>query len=292
VILENRRYSANTVDNYVAHVGHLFSYFPLKTSGEITMEDIEQFNHEIFVKRKYSVNTQRQFTGALKLFYMHFHNVHFNFNMLIRPKKINKLPEVLSAEEVKRIVETIDNLKHRCIISLLYASGLRIGELVNLKVSDIDSRRMLIRVSQGKGNKDRYVALSEMILIMLRNYWLEYRPKEYLFNGQSELYYSEESIRAILRAACKKAKILKNNITPHTLRHSYATHLLESGVDLRYVQELLGHSKPETTMIYTHVTQKQLIKVRSPFDQLYSGEEWQRDIGNKSAQKKLTNPDF
>ena len=149
----------------------------------------------------------------------------------------------------------------------MYSGGLRIGEALNLKVTDIDSKRMLIHIKQAKGKKDRYTLLSLNFLILLRAYYKSYQPKKYLFEGQNGNQYTNSSAQAILKKALKKSNI-KKDITLHSLRHSFATHLLENGTDIRYIQELLGHSSPKTTMIYTHVTESSLKKIRNPFDDL------------------------
>jgi site-specific recombinase XerD len=174
---------------------------------------------------------------------------------------------VLSEGEVLRLLKQVENLKHKTALSLIYSAGLRVGELVNMKVTDIDSSRSQIRIRQGKGKKDRVSLLSTNILILLREYYKEYRPKEWLFEGQYGGQYSAGSIQAVFRRA-KLAAGIKKNATVHTLRHSFATHLLERGTDLRYIQELLGHQSVRTTEIYTHVTEKGFKKIVSPFDNL------------------------
>ncbi len=185
-----------------------------------------------------------------------------------RPKRVQTLPHVLSKEEFKAILQATTNIKHRTILSLIYACGLRRGELIHLGVSDIQGQRKCIMVRNGKGGKDRMIPVSDNILNMLRDYYRTYKPKLWLFEGQKQgAQYSPRSVRAILQAAWKKAGINKP-VTPHWLRHSYATHLMESGTDTRFVQELLGHKSIKTTTIYTHVTQKSLEKIRSPFDDL------------------------
>lgn len=288
--LQNRRYSERTIEHYCAISEAFLAFTGAKPITDITNEDVEKYNHEVIIKYQYSTSHQRQLTGALKLFFNLIEGRKLDTEKLIRARKNYILPIVLSAEEVLAILSNIENIKHRCIIGLIYSSGLRISEALNLKIADIDSKRMMIRVNQGKGKKDRYVALSDKILILLRNYVKEYKPHEYLFYGQGNEQYSAVSIRNILRVACQKAGIRKR-VTPHTLRHSYATHLLENGVDLRYVQELLGHSKPETTMIYTHVTQKKLISIRSPFDVLYKNEDdWTKDMRNIKTAKPTQIP--
>jgi len=165
------------------------------------------------------------------------------------------------------LIRVTRNLKHRAIIGLIYSSGLRIGELINLHISDLDLERNTIHIRRGKGRKDRVCDLGERIKPMLINYAQTYQPKLFLFEGdESGKAYSASSIRQFLRRSCKAAGI-KKHVTPHTLRHSYATHLLENGVDVRYIQELLGHSRPETTMIYTHVSERKLSEITNPLDQ-------------------------
>lgn len=175
------------------------------------------------------------------------------------------LPSVLSKEEVIDLLRATHNLKHRTILALLYSCGLRISEVLRLRLADIDLDRRQLVIYQAKGRKDRYVVLAESTIPLLLNYVSSYKPKGYLFQGSKGGVYSTTSIRAFLKRSCKRAGIRKR-VTPHTLRHSYATHLVEDGVNLRLIQELLGHSKPETTMIYTHVAKKDLLAVRSPLD--------------------------
>ena len=183
------------------------------------------------------------------------------------PKKDRKLPVVLSPEEIMTLLQVTKNLKHRTVIAMLYGSGLRIGELVDLKLSCFDFDRRLIHVRNSKGRKDRYTSIAESCIPLLQNYYGTYRPKEYLIENPKGGKYGPGSIRSFLKRSCELAGITKK-VTPHTLRHSYATHLLENGTDLRYIQELLGHSRPETTMVYTHVRRKDLQAIRSPLDNL------------------------
>ena len=185
-----------------------------------------------------------------------------------RPRPEHKLPNVLSRKEVKLILEAHRNIKHKTMLSLIYSCGLRRSELLHLKPGDIDSKRNLIVIRQSKGKKDRIVPLSLKILEMLRAYYQQYRPKKYLFEGQQAgTIYSEQSLQSVLKQALQKANI-KKPITLHWLRHSYATHLLEGGTDLRYIQELLGHNSSKTTEIYTHVSTKSIQHIKSPFDDL------------------------
>jgi len=184
-----------------------------------------------------------------------------------RPEKPFQLPSVLSKEEVGRILAATENLKHRCLLQLLYAGGLRIGEVINLKVTDVKSDRNLLFIRGGKGKKDRTTLLSKRLLESLRAYYKLYRPKEWLFEGQTGGQYTVESVRQVFRACLEKAGIT-SKATPHTLRHSFATHLLEQGTDLRYIQTLLGHRNSKTTEIYTHVTTHAIEKIVSPLDNL------------------------
>ena len=185
-----------------------------------------------------------------------------------RPRREKLLPNVLSKIEVKKILTAPVNLKHRVMLSLIYSCGLRRSELLGLKPSDIDSKRNLIFIHQAKGKKDRIAPLSPKILSMLREYYMGYKPQTWLFEGyQKGRRYSEKSLQSVLKVAVYKAGIEKP-VTLHWLRHSYATHLLESGTDLRYIQELLGHSSSKTTEIYTHVSTNSLQQIRSPFDDL------------------------
>jgi integrase/recombinase XerD len=185
-----------------------------------------------------------------------------------RPRREKRLPNVLSKEEVKAILEAPTNLKHRAMLSLIYACGLRRSELLNLTLKDILSDRNLLFIRQSKGKKDRMVPISLKIIGMLRDYYKAYKPKTWLFEGQfPNTKYSEMSLAKVLKQSMLKAKVNKN-VSLHWLRHSYATHLLESGTDLRYIQELLGHSSSRTTEIYTHVSTRNLQQIRSPFDDL------------------------
>ena len=180
-------------------------------------------------------------------------------------RKPQPLPDILSVDEVKAILSVSQNLKHRTMLTLIYALGLRSGELIRLKIADIDGKRQVVHLKGTKGNKDRLLPLSEKLRDVLRIYYQKYRPKEYLFNGQKSATYSPQSLRKVFATACRKANIRKK-VTLHSLRHAYATHLLEAGTDVRVIQQLLGHNSIRTTMIYTHVTTHNLMKVPSPLD--------------------------
>jgi len=185
-----------------------------------------------------------------------------------RPKKEHKLPVVLNQKEVFRILELVKNEKHHAILILIYSAGLRVGEVVRLKIEDIDSERMLIHIKQGKGRKDRYTMLSQVALKILRDYTTRYKPETWLFPGGKEnKHLTERSVQKVFEKALQKARI-KKNVSVHSLRHSFATHLLENGTDLRYIQELLGHESSKTTEIYTHVSEKEVRRIQSPLDRL------------------------
>ncbi len=211
---------------------------------------------------------QSQVINAVKLYFSNKQKRKLDPITIERPRQPKKLPQVLSKEEMKLILEAHTNIKHRTMLSLLYACGLRRGELLGLKLADIDSKRGELRVNQAKGAKDRIVPISPKVIDMLREYYVAEKPGLYLFEGEKKNQpYSEASLQKVLKTALEKAKI-KKPVTLHWLRHSYATHLIENGTDLRFIQELLGHNSSKTTEIYTHVSQKSLQKVRSPFDDL------------------------
>ncbi|MBU2507671.1 MAG: tyrosine-type recombinase/integrase [Bacteroidetes bacterium] len=185
----------------------------------------------------------------------------------VKFRKPSTLPTVLSAKEISKILQVTKNIKHKTILLLIYSAGLRLGKLLNLRIGDIDSESMKIHVKQGKGKKDRYVMLSENMLKMLREYYKVYKPKEFIIEGQKGGKYSPKSVQSIFNAALKKTGI-KKKATVHTLRHSFATHLLDEGTDIRYIQELLGHKRLATTQIYTHVSSYSINKIKSPADHL------------------------
>jgi integrase/recombinase XerD len=268
--LHNKRYSKNTIETYTNAVKGFFTFL-MKRPEEITHQDFMDYNYRCIVEQGHSRSLQNAIISGLKLYFRKFSNNQIDMELLERPNKSRKLPVVLSKEEVKSMIESTTNLKHRTILSLVYSSGLRMSELLGLTVNDIDSSRMVICILQAKGFKDRTVPLSEKILELLRQYYKAYRPKEYLIEGINGKQYSPESVGRIVKRAAKKVGITKR-VTTHTLRHSYATHLLESGVDLRYIQVLLGHNSSRTTEIYTHVSNYSLSAIKSPYDQIMEPE--------------------
>lgn len=261
------RYSTNTINTYTSLIKIFLRHYDTKKMDEITEKDIIRFNQDYILKNGFSSTFQNQLISALKLFYRKYQNKNMDLENLERPKSSKKLPNVLSLEEVQCILNATNNLKHKVLLSVIYSAGLRIGEALNLTLADIDSKRMLIYIRNAKGRKDRYVPLSKMLLPLLRDYYISYKPKDYLFEGQKGGKYTAVSSRQLYKRLVKKCQISKY-VTLHTLRHSYATHLLEDGTDIRYIQELLGHNSPKTTMIYTHVSTRNLQNIKSPFEKL------------------------
>lgn len=263
-----RRYSQNTIDTYVNSLKVFLSYYRNKQAQDISNEDLVEFNTRYIIGNKLSVSYQNQIINAVKLFFRIILLKTMNVDLIYRPKNPKLLPNVLSKEEVKAILTIQSNLKHKAMLSLIYSCGLRCGELLKLKLTDVDSKRGLLIIRQSKGRKDRIAPLSQKIVEMLREYYLAYKPSIYLFEGQfKETMYDERSLQNVLKQALYKCGIMKP-VSLHWLRHSYATHLLENGTDLRYIQELLGHSRSTTTEIYTHVSNRELGKIKSPFDLL------------------------
>jgi len=243
-------------------------YYHNKPIEQITNEDVIAFNNDYILKNKLSSSFQNQVVNAVKLFYRQIQGATINVELVHRPKREKLLPNVLSKEEIKQILNAPTNVKHKTMLSLIYACGLRRSELLNLKPNDIDSNRGVINIRQSKGKKDRIAPLSEKILVMLREYYKGFKPTTWLFEGQEiGNPYSEKSLESVLKQALAKCKITKP-VSLHWLRHSYATHLLENGTDLRFIQEILGHKSSKTTEIYTHVSTKSLQKIKSPFDDL------------------------
>ena len=265
LFLKGKRYSQSTIQTYTFFIADFINFHTKTPLAELTNRAVELFIETVFMERNYSVSSQRQFISALKIFTVFCPQTKIHNLSLERPKKSRMLPSVLSQEEVLRIIQLTKNLKHRAIIVLLYSSGLRIGEVTNLLLKNIDIIRRQIKVEKGKGRKDRFVVLATSYLPLLQNYLTTFKPALYFIEGPTGKKYSESSIRKFLFRSVQKAGISKK-VTPHTLRHSYATHLLENGVGLRHIQELLGHAKPETTMIYTHVAKKDLLDIQSPLD--------------------------
>lgn len=264
-------YSQSTIRTYHSLLVRFLNSYPeqsLEQVNDFTVEEINQYHRQMLQSQTYSYSFINQSINSIKFYYQRVLGRHtLNLNLVERPEKPFRLPTVLSTTEVAAILKATDNLKHRCLLQLLYAGGLRISEAVNLKLTDIKSERNLLLIRGGKGQKDRTTLLSQRLLQSLREYYKVYRPKVWLFEGQGGGQYTAESIRNVFRA-CKEKAGVKTKATPHTLRHSFATHLLEQGTDLRYIQSLLGHRSSKTTEIYTHITTYALEKITSPLDNL------------------------
>lgn len=271
--LRELRYSESTLQTYTNAFEEFINYYHNFELLLIDNEQIIQFLQYLVLHRKVSSSYQNQAINAIKFYYEKVLLKPREFYFLERPRREKMLPTVLSVEEVVLILSKIENLKHKTIIMLIYSAGLRISEAINLKIKDIDSSRMQIRVQQSKGKKDRYTLLSTKLLTHLRQYYPKYKPREWLFEGQGSnesnlpIPYTARSIQVFFKEAVQKAGI-KKQVTVHSLRHSFATHLLENGTDLRYIQNLLGHESSKTTEIYTHVTTKGFDQIKSPLDNL------------------------
>ncbi|MEQ9440363.1 MAG: tyrosine-type recombinase/integrase [Cyclobacteriaceae bacterium] len=265
--LQQRNYSYSTQKTYLGMLKVFIHYFQGEDLAELTEEQIRTFLVETCYQTGLSLSYQNQMINSIKFYLEQVIGKPRKVYHIQRPRKEFRLPVVLSKPEVRSILRQIHNPKHHAILSTIYASGLRLSELIHLKITDIDSERMLIHVRQSKGKKDRMVPLSGKLLYELREYFRKYRPKEYLFEGEKGGMYGRSSVQQIFRKARRAAGIQKK-ATVHTLRHSFATHLLEAGTDLRMIQVLLGHSSSKTTEIYTHVSNQYIQQVISPLDTL------------------------
>ncbi len=266
--LVSRRYAGSTILTYIDSLKIFIRYYGQTPIEELDNQSLIDFNNNYIMANKFSASFQNQIVNAIKLFFSTVENKKMQPELIHRPKRSKLLPNVLSKQEVKQILQALSNIKHKAMLGLIYSCGLRRSELLNLKLNNIDSKRNLLIIKQAKGRKDRIVPLSEKTLDLLRSYYEAYKPKEWLFEGQDKNgRYDESSLASVLKQALEKCKINKP-VTLHWLRHSYATHLLENGTDLRYIQEILGHSRSSTTEIYTHVSNLSIQKVISPFDNL------------------------
>jgi len=264
--MQTRNYSHRSIGTYIHQLNEIEKYYKCSID-EVNSDQVKNFLQYSITERNLSVSYINQVISAVKILQQDVLGKSWESIRIKRPRGIKRLPVVLSKEEIKSIIETTRNLKHRAILAVIYSAGLRIAEVISLLPSDIDSDRKQVRV-QGKGNKYRYTLLSENTLNMLRMYWRAYRPVRYLFEGQKKGQpISRETIQNVFKESCKRAGV-KKQATIHSLRHSFATHLLENGVNLKIIQGLLGHSSLRTTSIYLHVTRLDLASVKSPFDEI------------------------
>lgn len=253
-----RRYSQSTIDTYCSCLKVITS----KIGENPSIEEIKEFL--LTIKNN---SYHKQIVGCIHKYFECVLKKKLSLKDIPYPRKEEKLPEILSRAEIQLIFNQINNLKHKSIASLLYGSGLRISEVINLKIADIDSSRMIINIRGAKGNKDRQVQLPIELLDLLRKYFTAFNPKEFLFNGQFGLKYSDRSINQLLKYYAKKAGI-KKRVHAHKFRHSYATHLLDSGIDIYLIQKLLGHKKQETTEIYAKLSTQRISKIESPLSKI------------------------
>lgn len=264
--LHASRYSAKTIRPYCDVMRTLLGFVGWKNRDDIKSEDIWCFAADYLNRHGYSDVYHRQFKSALKLF-LQTNEVDLDVDELIKmPKRGKKLAKVLGVDEVFEMIRKTANMKHRVMLSMLYGCGLRIGELLALQVQDIRLDRGMVEIHRGKGHKDRVVGLNGFLKQLVINYLATYEPQHYFIPGKNGAY-SASAAQSVVRQAAKRAG-LKMRVHPHVLRHSFATHLLEDGVDLRYLQDLLGHASPETTMGYTFVARRKLTEIESPFDRM------------------------
>lgn len=265
--IQLKGFSASTLKTYRNEFGIFLNYLKEISAESCTVEDIRNYILHCINELQLSEATVHSRINAVKFYYEQVLRRERFLLEIPRPKKRLQLPKVIAPVDIKKLFETTPNLKHNTMLKLCYGLGLRVSEIVNLKIKDIDSNSMQVFIEQAKGKKDRYVNLPESILPQLRTYFIEYKPKIYLFEGQYGGQYSSRSAQQVFRNALLKANINKT-VGIHSLRHSFATHLLEQGTDIRFIQELLGHSDIKTTLIYTEVSNKSIRKIISPLDNL------------------------
>lgn len=263
--MELRGFSPRTIKNYILHVSTFAKHYN-KSPEFLGEKEIRDFLHYCITEKKLSEGTVNYYNACLKFFYTKVLDRHWNMDKLPRAKERRRLPILLSPEEVKSIFDATHNLKHKAILMTIYSAGLRVSEVCNLKITDIDSKNMQILIRQGKGNKDRYSILSDENLKILREYWKMYKPKEFLFLGR----YRDDAINPrSVQKALEKSLIrtgITKHVTVHSLRHAFATHLLDAGTDICYIQKLLGHTRITTTSIYLHLRRMDLLNIKSPLD--------------------------
>lgn len=265
--LEQKRYSKSTIKSYTAYFKDFMHHFSDRDLKSIEKDEINGYILYLIRNQKISESQQNQRINAIKFYYEKVLGLNREFYNIERPRQKHTLPKVISENEVVRIIDAIDNIKHKVIITTIYSAGLRRSEIINLRKQDVDFDRNIIFIRGAKGKKDRITILSEANAVLLKMYIKKHSPNYWMFEGAERGQYNESSIGRILHYAVEKAGINKR-ITPHMLRHSFATHLLEQGVDIRYIQTLLGHESSITTDIYTHVSKKSLANIKSPLDRI------------------------
>ncbi len=262
-------YSPLTIRNYLAELRFIFVYYADVDPLDFTEGMIMQYLLYLAKTLECSRVKCKMAAQSISFFMRHVAKRPYVIPTVIYPRPANKLPAVMLPEEIMKMIDGVSNLKHRTILMLLYSTGMRISEIANLRIADIDSTNMRIKIVQGKGAKDRFTILSGQVLLELRAYYLIYKPKEYLFNGyQPGKRYSVRSIEHLMKKALIKVGLENKNFTIHTIRHSFATHLLDNGTDLHTIKELLGHSNLQTTMRYMHLSTKRINGILNPYDAL------------------------
>ncbi|MBI5019937.1 MAG: tyrosine-type recombinase/integrase [Ignavibacteriales bacterium] len=282
-----RNYSYKTIKAYISNLRSFIKYFSPKHPRDITEEDIKKYLLHLIMNQKLAASTVNQVFNALRFLYVELYKKSFVIGAIHRPMREKKLPDVLNEDEVLRIFKAVPNLKHQTMLMLAYASGLRVSELVRIKIEDIDGSRGLIHIRNAKGKKDRFTVFPESLRVQLIEYWKKYKlgTSGWLFPGETtDKHLAARSIQAVLARAIHTSGITKQ-VSMHTLRHSFATHLLDHGTDLRYIQELLGHQSVKTTEIYTHVSPKGLGRIRSPLDFLKTKDEHKIQHGTQKLLK-------
>ena len=267
VKLRLQRYALSSIKAYKNALAKFLNAFQHKDLAQVNLEQIQDFLHRLQTKYCISPVYQKQILACIVKFYLLYYDRKLELSMLYPKRKPKLLPKYLTVVEVKRLLQQCTNLKHSCILKILYGCGLRVSEVIALKIADVDSAAMRIHIRAAKGKKDRVVPLPQTVLHNLRQYYLVYCPKDYLFEWQNGGNYSAKSIQSFIKKYAREAKIQKS-VTPHMLRHSYATHQLENGVNIRYVQALLGHNSIKTTELYTHLIKISKNNIASPLDQL------------------------
>lgn len=262
-----KQYSYHTVKNYLSCFTEYLIFIDQKVPGLCTKEDIRTFLLKKIQEDGISESTQNSLINSIKFYYEQVEGWERFVVYDLRPKPKKQLPGFLSKEDMTRLLKATENLKHQCILQLIYSSGIRLGELTRLKVKDLDFDNNIVKIKCAKGKRDRISLLSEKVKSKLKIYLDEYRPNYWLFEGQDGGKYSDRSVQNVLKAAVRKSGV-DENTTVHSLRHSFATHLILNGVDIRKVQEYLGHSSLETTQIYTHITDHMKKDTKSPLDDL------------------------
>lgn len=265
--LKLKGYSPNTIRAYAHEFAQYLYYLKDLNANECGEKEVRSYLIFCIDDLKLTENSIHSRINAVKFYYEKVLFQERVFFEIPRPKKQSKLPKALNMHEVRKILDATENLKHNTMLKLCYGMGLRLSEILNLKISNIDSKNMRVHIERGKGKKDRFVNLPESLLEQLRSYYIEYKPKVYLFEGQFGGQYSSRTVQEVFKKSLKKANITKK-VGIHSLRHSFATHLLENGTDIRFIQELLGHNDIKTTFIYTHVSDRTIRKIVSPLDNL------------------------